>query len=50
MIVTVNQLRLIHYFYFIMGIFGLTNAFFVGIGTILSMPFLVFYALNSAIS
>jgi hypothetical protein len=50
MIVTVNQLRLIHYFYFVMGIFGLANAIFMGFGSPFSMLFLAFYAVNSGIS
>jgi len=50
MIVTVNQLKLIHYFYFAMGIFGLTNSVFMGFGSPLSMIFLAFYAVNSGVS
>jgi hypothetical protein len=50
MIVTINHLKLIHYFYFFMGIFGLTNAIFMGIGTPFSMIFLAFYAVNSGVS
>jgi hypothetical protein len=50
MIVTVNQLQLIHYYYFIMGIFSLTNAFFMGFGSPFSLIFLAFYTLNSLIS
>lgn len=50
MIITVDQLKLIHYYYFIMGIFSLTNAFFLGFTNIFSVIFLVFYVLNSSIS
>ena len=49
MIVTVEQLRAIHYFYFAMGIFGFANAFFVGLGSPLSMLFIAFYIVNSAV-
>lgn len=50
MIVTVNQIKLIHYFYFVMGIFGFTNAIFIGFGSPFSVLFLAFYAVNSGIS
>jgi len=50
MIITPRQLKLIHYYYFAMGIFGLANAFFIGIGSPFSIIFLAFYVFNSAIS
>lgn len=49
MIVDVKQLKLAHYFYFVMGIFGLTNAFFVGTGSPFMPIFLAFYTVNSAV-
>lgn len=50
MIISVRQLKLIHYYYFAMGIFSFTNAIFAGIGTFLSYIFLVFYGIFLIIS
>jgi hypothetical protein len=50
MIVTVDQLKLIHYFYFVMGIFGLTNALFMGFGSPFLAIFLALYMVNSSVS
>jgi hypothetical protein len=50
MIITVDQLKLIHYYYFMMGIFSLTNAILLGFTNIFSFIFLGFYILNSSIS
>ena len=50
MIITIRQLKLIHYYYFAMGIFGLTNAILIGFGSIFSIIFIIFYVLNSGVS
>ncbi len=50
MIITVGQLKLIHYYYFAMGIFSVTNAFFVGFGSLFSILFMAFYGVNLVIS
>jgi hypothetical protein len=50
MIITVKQLKLIHYFYFVIGIFGLTNAILLGVGSLFSLIFLGFYIANSGVS
>jgi hypothetical protein len=50
MIITVRQLQLIHYYYFIMGIFALSNAIFLGIGSPYFLLFIMFYIVNSTIS
>jgi hypothetical protein len=50
MIITVGQLKFIHYFYFAMAIFGFVNAFFVGFESLFSLLFLAFYVLNSLVS
>jgi hypothetical protein len=50
MIITIGQLKLIHYYYFAMAIFGVVNAFFVGFDSLFSQVFLVFYILNSGVS
>lgn len=50
MIITVRQLQIIHYYYFAMGIFSLTNAIFVGFESFFSLIFLGFYGANSAVA
>ncbi len=50
MIITVGQLRLIHYYYFAMGVFGAVSAFFVGLDSLFSLLFLGFFLVNSAVS
>ncbi len=50
MIITVRHLQIIHYYYFAIGMFSLTNAFFIGFDSIFSLIFIVFYAINSGVS
>jgi hypothetical protein len=50
MIITIRQLQAIHYYYFCMGIFSLSNAFFMGFDSLFSFIFLGFYAANSAVA
>lgn len=50
MIITVPHLKLIHYFYFAMGIFGLTSVFFVELDSMLALVFAGFYVSNSVVS
>ena len=50
MIITLRQLQFIHYYYFAMGIFSLSNAFFIGFGSPFSLIFLAFYGTNSAVA
>ena len=50
MIITVGHLKLIHYYYFAMGIFCFSSVFFIGFDSPFSFVFLLLYAMNSGIS
>jgi hypothetical protein len=50
MIITIRQLQLVHYSYFMFGIFSFVSAILLGLESIASQLFLAFYCMNSAIS